>query len=49
MTPSKYIEELEDLEKLIFRKLYAGNLSKKLYKLYEFEKILKQNLSNKED
>lgn len=41
MTPSKYIEELEGLEKLIFRKLYAGNLSKKLYKLYEFEKILK--------
>ena len=41
MTPSKYIEELEGLEKLIFRKLYAGNLSKKLYKLYEFEKTLK--------
>lgn len=38
MTPAKYIEELEGLEKLIFRKLYAGNLSKKLYKLYEFEK-----------
>ena len=40
MTPSKYIEELDGLEKFIFRKLYAGNLSKKLYKLYEFEKTL---------
>lgn len=40
MTPSKYIEELEGLEKFIFRRLYAGNLSKKLYKLYEFEKTL---------
>lgn len=38
MTPAKYIEELDGLEKFIFRKLYAGNLSKKLYKLYEFEK-----------
>ena len=34
----KYIEELIGLEKFIFKKLYAGNLSKKLYKLYEFEK-----------
>ena len=40
MIPIKYIEELEGLEKFIFRKLYAGNLSKKLYKLYEFEKTL---------
>ena len=40
MTPDKYIEELKGLEKFIFRKLYAGNLSKKLYKLYEFEKSL---------
>ena len=38
MTPIKYIEELKGLEKVIFKKLYAGNLSKKLYKLYEFEK-----------
>ena len=38
MIPAKYIEELKGLERFIFRKLYAGNLSKKLYKLYEFEK-----------
>ena len=40
MIPAKCIEELDGLEKFIFRKLYAGNLSKKLYKLYEFEKSL---------
>ena len=40
MTPDKYIEELQGFEKFIFKKLYAGKLSKKLYKLYEFEKIL---------
>lgn len=38
MIPAKYIEELEGLEKFVFKRLYAGNLSKKLYKLYEFEK-----------
>jgi predicted PP-loop superfamily ATPase len=37
---AKCIEELNGLEKIIFRKLYAGNLSKKLYKLYEFKKTL---------
>lgn len=40
MTPTKYIEELKGLEKFVFKKLYAGKLSKKLYKLYEFEKTL---------
>ena len=40
MTPDKYIDELQGFEKFIFKKLYAGKLSKKLYKLYEFEKIL---------
>ena len=38
MIPSKYINELHGVEKFIFRKLYAGNFSKKLYKLYEFQK-----------
>lgn len=40
MTPDKYIEELQGFEKFIFKNLYAGKLSKKLYKLYEFEKTL---------
>ena len=36
MTPEKYIQELEGVERFIFDKLYAGNTSKKLYQLYEF-------------
>jgi O-methyltransferase involved in polyketide biosynthesis len=38
ITAKKYINELKGLERAIFKKLYAGNFSKKLYKLYEFEK-----------
>jgi len=39
MIPSIFINELEGLEKFIFRKIYAGRFSRKLYKLYEFEKV----------
>jgi len=39
MIPLTYIEELHGIEKYIFKKIYAGNFSKKLYKLYEFKKI----------
>jgi O-methyltransferase involved in polyketide biosynthesis len=39
MTPKKYIDELRGFEKFIFGKLYAGSLSKKLYRLYEYRKI----------
>lgn len=38
MTPEKYINELEGVERFIFDKLYAGNTSKKLYQLYEFKR-----------
>ena len=38
MTPKKYIDELKGLEKLFFAKLYAGSFSKKLYRLFEYEK-----------
>ena len=37
MTPSVYIEELSGMEKFIFKKLYAGNISKKMYRLYEYK------------
>ena len=43
MIPAKYVEELHGLEKFIFKKLYAGNFSKKLYKLFEFEKPMNKN------
>ena len=38
ITPIRYIEELKGFEKSLFKKLYAGKFSKKLYKIYEFEK-----------
>ena len=37
MVPQTYIDELKGLEKVIFSKLYAGKMSEKLYRLYEFE------------
>lgn len=37
MTPQKFIDQLKGFEKFIFKKLYAGKISKKLYKLYEFK------------
>jgi len=39
MIPKKYIDELNGLEKFIFAKVYAGGLSKKLYRLFEYKKI----------
>ena len=38
MTPADLINQLEGLEKKIFRKLYAGTAAKKLYRMYEFRK-----------
>ena len=38
MIPQKYIDELKGLERWIFAKLYAGEFSKKLYRLYEYKK-----------
>ena len=38
MTPESYIRELQGMEETIFRRLYAGNVSKKLYRLYEYRK-----------
>ncbi|MBQ7368969.1 MAG: class I SAM-dependent methyltransferase [Clostridia bacterium] len=39
MSPKIFINELHGIEKFIFKTLYAGNLSKKLYKLFEYETI----------
>ena len=38
MTPQSYIDELHGTEKYIFNKLYAGSFSKKLYRLFEYQK-----------
>lgn len=39
ITPQKYIDELNGVEKYIFKKLFAGNFSKKLYRLFEYKKV----------
>lgn len=36
MTPEVLINELSGVEKLIFKKIYGGNLSRKMYRLYEY-------------
>ena len=38
MIPQKYIDELKGLEKRVFKRVYAGGFSKKLYRLYEYRK-----------
>ena len=38
ITPQYLIEELSGFEKTLFKRLYAGKTSKKLYKLYEYRK-----------
>ena len=38
MTPQAFIDELHGTEKFIFRKLYAGRIAKKLYRLFEYKK-----------
>ncbi len=37
LTPSFLIDELHGFEKFIFKSVYAGKTSKKLYKLYEYQ------------
>lgn len=37
ITPARLIDELQGFERLIFKSVYAGALSKKLYKLYEYQ------------
>ncbi len=39
MTPADLVDQLQGLEKRIFKTLYAGNLSKKMYRLYEYQMI----------
>ncbi len=38
MTPEEKIAGLKGMEKVIFKNVYAGRLSKSLYRMYEFEK-----------
>lgn len=37
LTPDELIDELSGMEKVIFKKLFAGKFAKKIYRLYEYE------------
>ncbi len=39
MTPAAMGNELSGIEKMIFKNVYGGKISKKMYRLYEFEGI----------
>ena len=39
MTPYTLINELKGLEKFIFKKLYGGKFSKKMYRLFEYKSV----------
>lgn len=38
MIPQRYIDQLSGWERFLFAKLYAGGFSKKLYRLFEYQK-----------
>ncbi len=38
MTPPKYVAELRGMERHVFRRLYAGKISRRLYRLFEYRK-----------
>ena len=38
MTPRSFVDKLKGTEKFIFKSVYAGSFSKKLYRLYEYKK-----------
>lgn len=39
MTPDSMIDELQGMERIIFKKVFAGKMSQKMYRLYEFESV----------
>ena len=39
MTPQKFVDELNGIEKYIFGKLYGGKFSKKLYRMFEYKTL----------
>ena len=38
MTPPDLIDQLQGMEKTVFKKLYAGAIARKMYRLYEYRK-----------
>lgn len=44
MTPQDLVNELKGMEKLVFRKLYAGTIAKKMYRLYAYQSCQAQRI-----
>ncbi len=40
ITPQKYIDELQGMERTVFKKLFAGKFAKSMYRMYEFRSVL---------
>ena len=38
MTPPDLIDQLQGMEKTVFKKLYAGSIARKMYRMYEYRK-----------
>ena len=36
MTPRKYIDELQGMERKVFKTLFAGKIAKSMYRMYEY-------------
>lgn len=39
MTPSAFTHQLQGMERMIFQKLYAGKMARKMYHLYEYKSV----------
>ena len=39
MTPDTLINELKGTERIIFKKVFGGNFSKRMYRLYEYRSV----------
>ncbi|MBE5942458.1 MAG: class I SAM-dependent methyltransferase [Lachnospiraceae bacterium] len=39
MTPDSMVNELQGMERTFFKKVFGGKISKKMYRLYEFESV----------
>lgn len=39
MTPEDLVDELQGMEKKVFKALYAGGIAKKMYRLYEYRRL----------
>ncbi len=37
LTPAELIDELQGMERSVFRKIFGGRLSRKMYRLYEYK------------